>query len=201
MKTKKDYVILVHGFWRSARSMKKLEKELSVVGYEVVNIDYPSREKTIESISDGYLKNTLKEKCPDKKRKINFVTHSMGGIIVRHFLANNKLLNLGRVVMLAPPNNGSKMADVFSKFEVVNKVLGPALKQLTSSKKSPPKAIVKPDYEVGIIAGKFDGKVSLKSTKLDGMKDFLVVPSAHSFIMDWDEVVAAVKNFIEKGRF
>ncbi len=54
---------------------------------------------------------------------------------------------------------------------------------------------------MGIIAGKFDGKVSLKSTKLDGMKDFLVVPSAHSFIMDWDEVVLAVKNFIEKGKF
>jgi len=201
MKKQKDYVVLIHGFWRSARSMNKLEKELSLDGYEVVSIDYPSKEKTIESISDGYLKNTLKEKCRDKKRKIHFVTHSMGGIIVRHFLANNKLPNLGRVVMLAPPNNGSKMADVFSKFEVMNKVLGPALKQLTSSKKSPPKAIAKPDYEVGIIAGKFDGKVSLKSTKLDGMKDFLVVPSAHSFIMDWDEVVLAVKSFIKNGKF
>ncbi len=201
MKTKKDYVVLIHGFWRSARSMKKLESKLSQEGYEVINIDYPSKEKTIESISDGYLKNILKENCLDKKRKIHFVTHSMGGIIVRHFLANNKLPNLGRVVMLAPPNNGSKMADVFSRFEVMNKVLGPALKQLTSSKKSPPKAIMKPYYEVGIIAGKFDGKVSLKSTKLDGMKDYLVVPSAHSFIMDWDEVIVAVKNFIEKGKF
>lgn len=201
MTTKKDYVVLLHGFWRSARSMKTLEKVLVKDGYEVVNIDYPSKEQTIESISDDYLKKNLNESCPDKKRKINFVTHSMGGIIVRHFLANNKLPNLGRVVMLAPPNNGSKMADVFSKFEVVNKMLGPALKQLTSSQKSPPKAIIKPDYEVGIIAGKFDGKVSLKSTKLDGMKDFLVVPSAHSFIMEWDEVVVAVKNFIEKGKF
>jgi len=166
-----------------------------------VNIDYPSKKETIESISNDCLKNNLKEKCPDKKRKIHFVTHSMGGIIVRHFLEKNKLKNLGRVVMLAPPNNGSKMADVFSRFEVVNHILGPALKQLTSHKKSPPKFISRPDYEVGVIAGKFDGKVSIKSTKLVGMKDFLVVPSAHSFIMDWEDVIVAVRNFLKNGKF
>lgn len=201
MTNKKDYVVLMHGFWRTAKSMGKLEAALTKEGYEVVNINYPSRDETIETISSGHLKKMLHDKCPDKKRKIHFVTHSMGGIIVRHFLAENKLPNIGRVVMLAPPNNGSKMADVFSKFEIVNKVLGPALKQLTTHKKSPPKSIRKPNYEVGIIAGSLDGKVSVKSTQLDGMKDFLIVPSAHSFIMDWDEVIVAVKNFIKKGKF
>ncbi len=181
--------------------MEKLAEALAQAGYEVVNVDYPSKDETIESISDGHLKNILKEKCSDSKRKINFVTHSMGGIIVRHFLENNKFKNLGRVVMLAPPNNGSKMADVFSKFEVVNLVLGPALKQLSTSKKSLPKTLARPDYEVGVIAGKLDGKVSVKSTKLDGMKDFLVVPSAHSFIMDWDEVILATIKFLKKGKF
>jgi len=201
MTTKKDYVVLLHGFWRSARSMKTLEKVLVKDGYEVINIDYPSKEQTIESISNDYLKKSLNESCPDKKRKINFVTHSMGGIIVRHFLANNKLKNLGRVVMLAPPNSGSKMADVFSKFEIANNILGPALRQLTTHKKSLPKSIPTPDYEVGIIAGKFDGKVSIKSTKLVGMKDFLVVPSAHSFIMNWDDVILAVRKFLKNGKF
>lgn len=201
MKKQKDYVVLLHGFWRSARSMSKLERSLAADGFEVVNIDYPSQKETVESIANNYLKKILQNRCGDKKRKIHFVTHSMGGIIVRHFLAENKLPNLGRVVMLAPPNRGSKMADVLSKLGWANDLLGPALKQLTTSKKSLPNIIANPDYEVGIIAGKFDGKVSVKATKLETMKDFLVVPSAHSFIMDWDEVVVAVKNFLKKGKF
>ncbi|EKD43776.1 MAG: hypothetical protein ACD_72C00122G0004 [uncultured bacterium] len=201
MINKKDYVILLHGLWRTSRSMKTLEESLLKDGYEVINIDYPSKTKTIEDISSVFLKQIIVDKCPDKKKKIHFVTHSMGGIIVRHFLAENKLKNLGRVVMLAPPNQGSKMANVFSKIELTNHVAGPALKQLTTHKKSLPKSIAKPDYDVGVIAGKFDGKVSAKFTKLDGMKDFLVVPSAHSFIMEWRDVIEAVKNFIKNGKF
>lgn len=201
MTKNKDYVVLLHGFWRSSKSMTKLADALIQAGFEVVNVDYPSKDETIESLSSGHLKSILNEKCTDSKRKINFVTHSMGGIIVRHFLANNKLKNLGRVVMLAPPNNGSKMADVFSKFEIVNLVLGPALKQLSTSKKSLTKTLPRPDYELGIIAGKLDGKVSAKSARLDGMKDFLMVPSAHSFIMDWDEVILATIKFLRKGKF
>ena len=201
MINKKDYIVLLHGYWRTTNSMNTLEKALTKDGYEVVNIGYPSQKETIESISNNYLKKNLLEKCTDKKRKINFVTHSMGGLIVRHFLAENKLPNLGRVVMLAPPNKGSRMANVFSKIEIANQILGPALKQLTTYKTSPPKSISQPGYEVGIIAGKFDGKVSVKSTKLDGMKDFLVVPSAHSFIMEWDDVIEAVKHFIKNGKF
>ena len=201
MIAKKDYVVLLHGLWRTSRSMKSLEKALTKDGYEVVNIDYPSRKDTIENIANNYLKKIITEKCPDKKRKINFVTHSMGGIIVRYFLLENKLPNLGRVVMLAPPNKGSRMADVFSKIKIANHVLGPALKQMTTHEKSLPKIMANPDYEVGIIAGKFDEKVSVKATKLDNMKDFLVVPLSHSFIMDWGKTILAVINFIKNGKF
>lgn len=198
MIAKKDYVVLLHGFLRTAKSMRKIEKALSNEGYEVINLDYPWRKETIKKIADNYLKKALQEKCPDKNRKIHFITHSMGGIIVRYFLANNKVKNLGRVVMLAPPNKGSKWADFFSAVPILGKILGPALKQLTTNKKSLPNTLPLPNYELCIIAGKYDKKVPIESAKLKNTKSFLVVPRMHTYIMNADEVVNAAVQFLKK---
>jgi len=201
MINKKDYVVLLHGFWRTAKSMRKIEEILSKEGYCVINLDYPSRKEKIENLSNNYLKKILGEKCPDQDKKIHFVSHSMGGIIVRYFLANNKLKNLGRVVMLAPPNKGTKLADFLSKSSIINKILGPALKQLKTDKKSLPNLMPTPQYDVGIIAGKYDKKAPVEYTKLKNMKDFLIVPKAHTYIMNADNVITAIKNFLKKGKF
>lgn len=201
MPTQKDYVILIHGLDRTAKSMRKIEKFLAKKGYNTINLDYPSTKDTIQNLTNNYLKKVIKEKCTDKNKKIHFVAHSMGGIMVRYFLATNKLKNLGRIVMLAPPNKGAKHADLYSRFKIANLLLGPALKQMTTSKKSLPNTLPKPDYEVGIIAAKYDGKVSIEQTKLPKMKDFLVVPSAHTFIMQSNKAIKAIDNFIKKGRF
>ena len=197
----KDYVVLLHGFWRTSKSMKKLEKVLSKEGYIVINLDYPSRKEKIENLSNNYLKKVLLDKCTDKNKKIHFVTHSMGGIIVRYFLTKNKLKNIGRVVMLAPPNKGSKLADFLTKSSLMNYTLGPALKQLKTDKKSLPQKIPLPKYEVGIIASKYDEKVSVENTKLKNMKDFLLVPSTHTYIMNSGKVVKAIQSFLKKGKF
>jgi len=201
MPNKKDYVVLVHGFLRTAKSMEKIEEILSQEGYEVININYPPAGDKIEFISNHYLKEILEEKCTDKSKKINFVTHSMGGIIVRYFLANNKLKNLGRVVMLAPPNKGAKLADFFSQFEIANQILGPALKQLKTTKKSLTNSIPPQKYELGIIAGKYDTTVPEEFTRLKEMKSFLIVPRVHTFIMNADEVIKAILKFLEEGKF
>jgi len=125
----------------------------------------------------------------------------MGGIIVRYFLANNKLENLGRVVMLAPPNKGTKLADFVSKFSIANEILGPALKQLKTDKESLPNSLPSPKYEVGIIAGKYDYKAPTESTTLKNMKSFLLVPRVHTHIMEADEVIRAIIRFLRKGKF
>lgn len=201
MAEKKDYVILLHGFWRTAKSMEKIEETLSQKGYSVINLNYPSRKEKIENLANNYLKKCVEEKCTDQDKKIHFVTHSMGAIIVRFFLAKNKLKNIGKVVMIAPPNQGAKLTDYLSKSSIINFILGPALKQLSTTKESLPKTLPSPEYEVGIIAGKYDKKVSIESTKLINTQDFLLVPSMHTYIMNSDRVIEAVQKFIKKGKF
>ncbi|MCX6733792.1 MAG: alpha/beta fold hydrolase [Candidatus Peregrinibacteria bacterium] len=201
MKNNKDYVVLLHGFWRTAKSMGKIENVLTKKGYAVINVDYPSRREKIENLSDNYLKKCIEERCTDKSKKIHFVTHSMGGIIVRYFLSKHKLINLGKVIMIAPPNKGSKLADYLSSFPILNTILGPALKQLSTKKNSLPNKIIPPKYPVGIIAGKYDEKVPMESAKLTNMQDFLLVSSTHTYIMDSGRVIKAVQRFLEEGKF
>ncbi|MBU0577326.1 alpha/beta hydrolase [Patescibacteria group bacterium] len=193
-----DYIVLLHGLIRTAQSLKKLEKVFTEFGYDVININYPSTKHPVEDLSN-YLKKELEVRCTDKSKKINFITHSLGGVLLRCFLANNKLENLGRVVMLCPPNSGSFLADFLAKFKVANRLIGPALKQITSKEANFPN--ITSFCEVGVIAGKFDEKVSVNQTKLEGMKDFLIVPRMHTFIMNAKEVITATKNFLETGRF
>lgn len=181
--------------------MKKIENVLLKKGYSVINVNYPSRREKIEKLSNDYLKKYIEEKCTNKSKKIHFVTHSMGGIIVRYFLSKHELPNLGKVIMIAPPNKGSKLADYLSSFPMLNTILGPALKQLRTGKKSLPNKIVPPGYPVGIIAGKYDEKVPVESAKLTNMQDFLLVSSTHTYIMDSDRVIKAVQQFLEEGKF
>lgn len=201
MQNNKDYVVLLHGFWRTARSMSKIEKVLMKKGYAVINLDYPSRREKIEKLSNDYLKKCIEKRCTDKSKKIHFVTHSMGGIIVRYFLSKHELPNLGKVIMIAPPNKGSKLADYLSSFPILITILGPALKQLSTAKNSLPNKIVPPQYPVGIIAGKYDEKVPVESAKIKNMQDFLLVPSTHTYIMDSNRVIKAVQRFLEEGKF
>lgn len=201
MTNKKDYVVLLHGFWRTAKSMRKIEKVLTKKGYSVINVDYPSRREKIENLSNNYLKKCIEKQCTDKYKKIHFVTHSMGGIIVRYFLSKHKLTNIGKVIMIAPPNKGSKLADYLSTFSMLSTILGPALKQLRTAKNSLPNKIAPPEYPVGIIAGKYDEKVHVESAKLKNMRDFILVPSTHTYIMDSDRVIKAVQRFLEEGKF
>lgn len=196
-----DYVVLVHGLGRSGKSLKKLEKSLSKKGYQTVNVDYPSRSDTIENLAEKYLKEALEKRCADTRKRIHFVTHSMGGMLVRYYLSKNRVENVGRLVMLAPPNKGSRYADFFSKCRITRFLLGQALVQMTSKEDSMPNTLPDPDYEVGVIAGLYDGKVTIEEAKLSGMTDFLIVPTTHTFIMNAEEVMSASELFLREGKF
>jgi triacylglycerol lipase len=208
-------VVLLHGLARSENSLLKLEQNLKKNGFCVVNKGYPSRENTIEELSVNAIPAAL-DKCQEMDGgKVHFVTHSMGGILVRYYLTHHDVPNLGRVVMLSPPNNGSEVVDKLRGTGIFEWINGPAGDQLGTDADSLPNRLDAPDYEVGIITGdrsinpilsilipgKDDGKVSIENAKIEGMKDFLVVHTSHPFIMNDEDVFQQVLFFLKNGEF
>lgn len=208
-----DCVILLHGLARTSSSMEKMAKALEKKKYTVANVDYPSRNHAIPELATMAIESGLKD-C-SQESKIHFVTHSLGGILVRQYLAHKEIKNLGRVVMLAPPNQGSEVVDNWQNVPGFKMLNGPAGLQLGTDEKSIPLQLGPVDYEVGIIAGNFswnpilslslpnpdDGKVSVASTKVEGMTDFLEVPHSHPFIMRAPIVIQQVLSFLKTGLF
>ncbi|MBZ0166862.1 MAG: alpha/beta hydrolase [Candidatus Omnitrophica bacterium] len=210
-----DCVILLHGLARTKKSMRKMERTLTARGYDVVNDGYKSRKDRVEALAEEYIPLAI-EKCQRKHpRKIHFVTHSMGGILVRSYFAKHELANLGRVVMLSPPNKGSEAVDKLSHVPGWKLINGTAGEQLNTSEDSLPLSLGPANFEVGIITGnksvnlflstlipgKDDGKVSIDSARLEGMTDFQVVEHSHPFIMQKDDVIGQTIHFLEYGTF
>ncbi len=204
---KKDVIIFIHGLGRTKNSMSKAQKYFSDLGYLTENINYPSRRLEVAEITENFLAPIIqKYKNLDSVNKIHIVSHSMGGIITRYYLQNNSLPNGSRIVMLAPPNKGSKIIDSFKKNSVIetlmNNILGPAGMSLSTDNNSIPNTINDNlQNEIGVIIGKFDGKVSKESAKLKGMKDYLVVNRTHSFLMERKSVLVQIENFLKLGYF
>jgi len=208
-----DCVILLHGLARSNASMDKMETALIEAGFKTVNHDYPSTEYKIAKLSEDEIPAALNHCSVDDT--IHFVTHSLGGILVRYYLQNQDLEQLGRVVMLGPPNKGSHVVDLLRDspgFEFIN---GPAGRQLGTEASSVPNLLGPANFDLGIIAGSSsinlilstmlanpdDGKVSVESTKLDGMSDHIVLPVTHPFMMKNEEVILQTVHFLKEGRF
>ena len=207
-----DTVILLHGIWRAKESMRPLRNALRADGYEVVNLSYPSTQGSIEEHA-AQLSRVITRL--EGAERISFVTHSMGGLVVRRYLQDTQDSRIGRFVMIAPPNHGASLADWLDNAKVFRPVFGPAGPELRTDAKSAMAELAVPACEFGVIAGgKGDGKgfnpllhgdndmtVEVESAKLDGMADFLLVRRIHTVIMKAPETIEAVKRFLKVGRF
>jgi len=208
-------VVLLHGLIRSGRSMTTIGEALSDAGYRVCNVSYPSTDHSIEVLASDYVAPAVSRCFPDSNAPVDFVTHSMGGIIVRQLAATHAIPHLGRVVMLGPPNAGSELVDEFGSWWLFRKVNGPAGQQLGTSPESTPRRLGPATFELGIIAGdrswnwllsrylpdRDDGKVSVASAALEGMKDFLVINANHTFIVRNREAISQTLRFLRDGVF
>lgn len=208
-------VILLHGLGRTGASMKCIERHLRRSGYEVCNITYPSRRLSVEQIANEFLPEALARLPAGNSAPVHFVTHSLGGIVVRAYLANHAVPNLGRVVMLAPPNRGSEVADFLRRSGLLRRVMGPAFQQLGTTDRDVPQTLGPVQFELGVIAGNRslnplfsalirgadDGKVSVASTQVEGMKDFVVLPLSHTWMVWRRATMEQIAHFLEHGCF
>ena len=206
-----QYVILLHGMGRTWRSMWWMSRALKQAGYHVRNVGYPSTRHNIQWLADKHVDPAVQRL--GNAECIHFVTHSLGGILIRQYLQTHALPKGSRIVMLAPPNHGSEVTDRLINWKPYQWLNGPAGQQLGTNTNSVPNQLKPIDYDIGIITGnkstnplfsswingEDDGKVSVNSAKLDEMKDFLVVPTGHTFIMNNMQVIKQTLNFLESG--
>lgn len=210
-----DGVIVLHGLCRSSSSMVKMESALTEAGFIVENVDYPSRTASIEQLSDDAIGKALESPKLKACAKIHFVTHSLGGIMVRSYFKRHHFARLGRVVMLGPPNQGSEVVDELGSWPAFRTLNGPAGGELGTGPDSTPNALGPVDFELGVIAGdrsmnwinsmmiagKDDGKVSVERTKVAGMKEQLLVHATHPFLMKNRVVIENTVRFLKTGSF
>lgn len=212
-----EFVILLHGLGRTRLSMSTLGKALEKQGYRVINTGYRSRCYGIAELADDAIPKSLQQ-CFDRRAdKIHFVTHSMGGLLLRYYLSRHRIDKLGHTVMLAPPNHGSEVVDKLRGNVFYRAIIGPAGLQLGADAHSLPAQLGKAEFSLGIIIGNRhtifdryfaallpkpnDGKVSAASAQLQGMQDFLLTNANHTTLMNNAKVIEHILCFLKQGTF
>ncbi len=205
-------VVLLHGLWRGWRAMEPLARALADAGFSTLNVPYPSSRLPVEAPTE-FVRREVEKISRDEP--VHFITHSLGGIILRSLLAGNVTWKTGRVVMLAPPNGGSEIVDWIRRHPALKSVLGPAGEELGTQGLPPRLPPLPSGLEAAVIMGsrssipmfrkllsqENDGIVSAERGRIDGLRGFSVVPADHTFIQMHPEAIRLSLHFLETGEW
>jgi triacylglycerol lipase len=208
-----EVVVLVHGYGRRDRAMRPLARRLEAQGFRVATLRYHSFDGAPDDLV-AELDGQLRDCCADAAR-IHFVAHSLGGLVLRAYLAEHAVPQLGRVVMLGPPNRGSELADLAARMRPIHRIVGPTALTLGTDLASFPNTLGPARFECGVVAGNRsfnplgswlirdadDGVVGVASTRLDGMADWIVLPASHHSLLRSRAVAEQTAHFLAHGRF
>lgn len=211
----RECVVLLHGVAMAGWVMSPIERALEKDGYRVINLSYPSRRMPLEEIARDFLPRELERRGALAAPRLHFVTHSMGSILLRLYVRDQRPANLGRVVMIGPPNHGSQAADRAVQRPWMRTIMGVNLPRLTTGDDGITRTLGPADFDVGVIAGSsllnpvfkgdmpgiHDGVVTIESAKLEGMRDFRVVPHSHTVMLWRRLVIDDIRAFLRDGHF
>ena len=235
-----DFLVLLHGIYGKSSDMESIAQNFKD-NYRIINIQYPTTKETAEEISDLYIEpniENIKEqifsenfhkkienqyyeitensnkinKNFNQNIKINFVAHSMGTGILRYYLKENPLENLGKVVFISPPSHGSHLADV-PFVDKLPSMLGKVVPQFSTKKDSFVNQLGEPDYNymilIGnktnnllysmIIRGKDDGMVPLKTAKMKSDNFKIIENTTHTSILKDRRTMKEISEFLKNS--
>jgi len=216
---RRETVVLLHGLGRTRWSMSPLATDLQAAGYRVVNLSYPSRSRPLEELAEDWLPRQLRAQGVEVGPRLHFVTHSMGGIIVRLWLRAQPVTTpIGRVVMLAPPNAGSELTPRLNAFPPFRWFTGVNGRRLGPADTDLPRTLGPWPTEKGSLgviagdrswnplfsawlAGPNDGKVSVASTHLAGEAAHVVLHASHTWLGWRRATLDQVRAFLRTGTF
>ena len=216
--SRNEIVILIHGLRGNTDDMQIITDYLKEYNFETVNFVYPSKDDKIQNLAEIFLKPEVLKQIEKQPKQIHFVTHSMGGIVLRSYLVNHLTeidSILGKVIMISPPNKGSDVSEFFKKTMLYQKRYGISGQQIGYDINKQVGLSDSVSYNPGIIAGtdtQFpyfsyfikgddDGKISTERTKLKGMGDYIEMHFPHDTIMEQKEVAKQVLHYIENSEF
>jgi pimeloyl-ACP methyl ester carboxylesterase len=201
-KKTKELVVLIHGLGGTRIDMLPIARKLKKSGFQTRRWGYRSLGNRIETHANRLGIFLKKMESEQPRRKIHLVTHSMGGIITRTMLSQFQLDNIDRVVMLAPPHQGSHAARKLSPFFGW---LTPSLKQLSDEPDSFVRNLPNPfennQFDFGIVEAEKDRVIEQGSVLLDGYRDYAEVCGHHGILTWYSNTIQLVDNFLNHGRF
>ena len=205
-------VVLLHGLWRGFHAMQPMARALQAEGFSTLNIPYPSGRLPIDVLAER-IRGQVEQAAGNGP--IHFITHSLGGILVRKLLDDGVPWKSGRIVMLAPPSNGSEIVDWARQRPLLHRALGPAGRALGTD--GVPAALPAFPQEIeaavimgnrstipffqGLFGGDNDGIVSTAKGRIPGLRGFSVVPADHTFIQMHPEVIRLCLEFLKSGEW